>query len=88
MHDHFFQHKVVVVRDGWGKGTHQFLFLTIMMDKFDAFPQWPFRQTVTLLFLEVENETYYVVDCLQKHQELFASIQLGLLLVKSPSLVR
>lgn len=42
--------------DGMGKGTHVSLFFVIMRGSYDALLKWPFRQKVTLMFLELSGK--------------------------------
>ncbi|XP_077984076.1 TNF receptor-associated factor 2-like [Glandiceps talaboti] len=41
--------------DGMGKGNHVSLFFVIMKGEFDALSRWPFRQKVTLMWLDQSN---------------------------------
>ncbi|XP_070582234.1 TNF receptor-associated factor 2-like [Ptychodera flava] len=47
--------------DGIGKGNHVSLFFTIMKGPFDALLRWPFRQKVTLMWLD-QNYREHVID--------------------------
>lgn len=47
--------------DGMGKGTHVSLFFVIMRGQYDALLKWPFRQKVTLMFID-QNNREHVVD--------------------------
>lgn len=47
--------------DGMGKGTHVSLFFVIMRGQYDALLRWPFRQKVTLMFID-QNNREHVVD--------------------------
>lgn len=47
--------------DGMGKGTHVSLFFVVMRGAYDALLKWPFRQKVTLMFLD-QNNREHVVD--------------------------
>ena len=42
--------------DGSGKGSHLSFFLTIMRGEYDALLPWPFRQTVTLMLLDQDQQ--------------------------------
>lgn len=44
--------------DGMGKGTHVSLFFVIMRGSYDALLKWPFRQKVTLMFLELSGKEH------------------------------
>lgn len=44
-----------------GKGTHVSLFFVIMRGQYDALLKWPFRQKVTLMFID-QNNREHVVD--------------------------
>jgi len=46
--------------DGMGKGTHVSLFFVIMRGQYDALLKWPFRQKVTLMFLDQSNREHVV----------------------------
>ncbi|XP_077984945.1 TNF receptor-associated factor 2-like isoform X2 [Glandiceps talaboti] len=41
--------------DGMGKGNHVSLFFVIMKGEFDALLRWPFRQKVTLMWVDQNN---------------------------------
>ncbi|XP_077986641.1 TNF receptor-associated factor 2-like [Glandiceps talaboti] len=47
--------------DGMGKGNHISLFFVIMKGPFDALLRWPFRQKVTLMWLD-QNNREHVID--------------------------
>jgi len=47
--------------DGIGKGTHISLFFVLMRGDYDALLRWPFRQKVTLMILD-QNQQEHVVD--------------------------
>ncbi|XP_070581838.1 TNF receptor-associated factor 2-like [Ptychodera flava] len=47
--------------DGMGKGNHVSVFFTIMKGLFDALLRWPFRQKVTLMWLD-QNYREHVID--------------------------
>ena len=47
--------------DGMGKGTHVSLFFVVMRGNYDALLKWPFRQKVTLTFLD-QNNREHVLD--------------------------
>ncbi|XP_077986512.1 TNF receptor-associated factor 2-like isoform X2 [Glandiceps talaboti] len=47
--------------DGMGKGNHVSLFFVIMKGPFDALLRWPFRQKVTLMWLD-QNNRDHVID--------------------------
>ncbi|XP_070582244.1 TNF receptor-associated factor 2-like isoform X2 [Ptychodera flava] len=47
--------------DGMGKGNHVSVFFTIMKGPFDALLRWPFRQKVTLMWLD-QNNREHVID--------------------------
>ncbi|XP_070581846.1 TNF receptor-associated factor 2-like isoform X2 [Ptychodera flava] len=47
--------------DGMGKGNHVSVFFTIMKGAFDALLQWPFRQKVTLMWID-QNDKEHVID--------------------------
>nr|XP_006823471.1 PREDICTED: TNF receptor-associated factor 2-like [Saccoglossus kowalevskii] len=47
--------------DGMGKGNHVSLFFVIMKGQFDALLRWPFRQKVTLMWLD-QNHREHVID--------------------------
>nr|XP_002742434.1 PREDICTED: TNF receptor-associated factor 2-like [Saccoglossus kowalevskii] len=47
--------------DGMGKGNHVSLFFVIMKGQFDALLRWPFRQKVTLMWLD-QNNREHVID--------------------------
>ena len=47
--------------DGIGKGNHVSVFFTIMKGPFDALLRWPFRQKVTLMWLD-QNNREHVID--------------------------
>lgn len=46
--------------DGMGKGTHISLFFVIMRGEYDALVQWPFRQKVTMMLLDQDNEEHVI----------------------------
>lgn len=46
--------------DGMGKGTHVSLFFVVMRGQYDALLKWPFRQKVTLMFLEQSGKEHVV----------------------------
>ncbi|XP_070582235.1 TNF receptor-associated factor 2-like [Ptychodera flava] len=46
--------------DGMGKGNHVSVFFTIMKGPFDALLRWPFRQKVTLMWLDQNNREHLV----------------------------
>jgi TNF receptor-associated factor 2 len=48
--------------DGMGKGTHVSLFFVIMRGQYDALLKWPFRQKVTLMFLDQSGKDQHVMD--------------------------
>jgi len=47
--------------DGMGRGTHVSLFFVVMRGQYDAMLKWPFRQKVTLMFLD-QNNREHVLD--------------------------
>ncbi|XP_077986133.1 TNF receptor-associated factor 2-like [Glandiceps talaboti] len=47
--------------DGMGKGNHASLFFVIMRGPFDALLRWPFRQKVTLMWID-QNNREHVID--------------------------
>ena len=47
--------------DGMGKGTHVSLFFVVMRGNYDALLKWPFRQKVTLTFID-QNNREHVLD--------------------------
>lgn len=47
--------------DGMGKGTHVSLFFVVMRGNFDPLLKWPFKQKVTLMFVD-QNNREHVVD--------------------------
>jgi len=47
--------------DGIGKGTHVSLFFVIMRGQYDALLKWPFKQKVTLMFID-QNNTNHIID--------------------------
>ncbi|XP_070582245.1 TNF receptor-associated factor 2-like [Ptychodera flava] len=47
--------------DGMGKGNHVSVFFTIMKGPFDALLRWPFRQKVTLMWVD-QNDREHLVD--------------------------
>ncbi|XP_070582254.1 TNF receptor-associated factor 2-like [Ptychodera flava] len=47
--------------DGMGKGNHVSVFFTIMKGPFDALLRWPFRQKVTLMWVD-QNDREHVID--------------------------
>ena len=51
-------------RDGMGKGTHISLFFVIMRGQYDAILPWPFKQKVTLMLLD-QNNNEHVIDHLK-----------------------
>ncbi|XP_070582256.1 TNF receptor-associated factor 2-like [Ptychodera flava] len=53
--------RVYLNGDGMGKGNHVSLFFTIMKGPFDALLRWPFRQKVTLMWLD-QNNREHVID--------------------------
>ncbi|XP_077986633.1 TNF receptor-associated factor 2-like isoform X2 [Glandiceps talaboti] len=48
--------------DGMGKGNHVSLFFVIMKGPFDALLRWPFRQKVTLMWLDQNNREDVIHD--------------------------
>jgi len=48
--------------DGMGRGTHVSLFFVIMRGQYDALLKWPFRQKVTLMFLDQSGKDQHVMD--------------------------
>lgn len=47
--------------DGMGKGTHVSLFFVVMRGLYDNLLKWPFRQKVTLTFVD-QNQRSHVAD--------------------------
>ncbi|XP_002732154.1 TNF receptor-associated factor 2-like [Saccoglossus kowalevskii] len=47
--------------DGMGKGNHVSLFFVIMRGTFDGLLRWPFRQKVTLMWID-QNHREHVID--------------------------
>lgn len=47
--------RVYLNGDGIGKGTHVSLFFVVMRGNYDSMLSWPFRQRVTLTFLDQNN---------------------------------
>ncbi|XP_070582232.1 TNF receptor-associated factor 2-like [Ptychodera flava] len=47
--------------DGMGKGNHVSLFFVVMKGQYDALLRWPFRQKVTLMWLD-QNNREHVID--------------------------
>ncbi|XP_020896332.1 TNF receptor-associated factor 3 isoform X1 [Exaiptasia diaphana] len=46
--------------DGMGKGTHISLFFVIMRGEYDPLLKWPFRQKVTMMLLDQDNEEHVI----------------------------
>ncbi|XP_031570478.1 TNF receptor-associated factor 2-like [Actinia tenebrosa] len=46
--------------DGMGKGSHISLFFVVMRGEYDALLQWPFRQKVTMMLLDQDNEEHVI----------------------------
>ncbi|XP_077986525.1 TNF receptor-associated factor 2-like isoform X2 [Glandiceps talaboti] len=53
--------RVYLNGDGMGKGNHVSLFFVVMKSTFDALLRWPFRQKVTLMWLD-QNNREHVID--------------------------
>ncbi|CAH1271321.1 TRAF2 [Branchiostoma lanceolatum] len=48
--------------DGMGKGTHVSLFFVVMRGHYDGLLRWPFRQKVTFMLLDQNNNREHVID--------------------------
>src|SRR5688572_487294 len=48
--------------DGMGRGSHVSLFFVVMRGQYDALLKWPFRQKVTLMFLDQSGKDQHVMD--------------------------
>nr|XP_006820836.1 PREDICTED: TNF receptor-associated factor 2-like [Saccoglossus kowalevskii] len=46
--------------DGMGKGNHVSLFFVVMKGEYDAILKWPFRQKVTLMWLDQSNREHVI----------------------------
>ena len=46
--------------DGMGKGTHISVFFVVMRGEYDALLRWPFRQKVTFMLLDQNNEEHVI----------------------------
>ena len=46
--------------DGMGKGTHISVFFVVMRGEHDALLRWPFRQKVTFMLLDQNNEEHVI----------------------------
>ena len=46
--------------DGMGKGTHLSLFFVVMRGDYDALLRWPFKQMVTFMLSDQDNEEHVV----------------------------
>ncbi|XP_077986408.1 TNF receptor-associated factor 2-like isoform X2 [Glandiceps talaboti] len=53
--------RIYINGDGMGKGNHVSLFFVVMKGPFDALLRWPFRQKVTLMWLD-QNNREHVID--------------------------
>ncbi|XP_070570592.1 TNF receptor-associated factor 2-like [Ptychodera flava] len=46
--------------DGMGKGNHVSLFFVVMKGEFDAILKWPFRQKVTFMWIDQNNQEHMI----------------------------
>ncbi|XP_077861550.1 TNF receptor-associated factor 2-like [Saccoglossus kowalevskii] len=53
--------RIYINGDGMGKGNHVSLFFVIMKGESDALLRWPFRQKVTMMWLD-QNNRNHVID--------------------------
>jgi len=54
--------RVYINGDGAGRGTHLSLFFVIMGGEYDDILPWPFRQRVTLMLLDQQNNRGHLTD--------------------------
>nr|XP_002734368.1 PREDICTED: TNF receptor-associated factor 2-like [Saccoglossus kowalevskii] len=52
--------RVYLNGDGMGKGNHVSLFFVVMKGEYDAILKWPFRQKVTLMWLDQSNREHVI----------------------------
>ncbi|XP_002741325.2 TNF receptor-associated factor 2-like [Saccoglossus kowalevskii] len=52
--------RVYLNGDGMGKGNHISLFFVIMRGSFDALLRWPFRQKVTFMIMDQNNQEHVI----------------------------
>ena len=52
--------RVYLNGDGMGRGTHISVFFTVMRGRFDALLRWPFRQKVTIILLDQDNDEHVI----------------------------
>ena len=53
--------KVYVNGEGFGKGTHLFLFFVVMKGDYDALQTWPMQKKITMMLLDQGNG-HHLID--------------------------